>query len=95
MRTAQTPPAARQPRRDSQPSRWPLAVTGLVLLVVSVVMMATGAQPSRAQIAHPQLAPSRLAQLRLPAPTGRYQVGTAAAHFGATTGKPFYDVPPG
>jgi hypothetical protein len=66
-------------RRAGGPrSRWSLAIAGVTLLVVSVVMMATGAQPSRAQTARP--AAGHLVSLRLPAPTGRYQVGTVALH---------------
>jgi hypothetical protein len=161
MHTVLTQPASRETPRGRRRRCWPLAVTGLALLVASVIMMAIGAQPSRAQAVRPHLAPSRLAPLRLapprlaplrlaplrlaplrlPAPAGRYQVGTvalhlidhsrpnpwvasppyrelmvsvfypardaaryvvapqmlpaAAAHFGATTARLFYNVPPG
>jgi hypothetical protein len=37
--------------------RWLLAVTGVALLAASVVMMAAGAQQSRAQTSRPHLAP--------------------------------------
>ena len=74
-------------RRQPQPHgpgrqrpRWLLAVTGVALLAASVVMMAAGAQQSRAQTSRPHLAPSRLAPLRLPPLTGRYQVGTVTLH---------------
>jgi hypothetical protein len=147
MHTAQSRPAPDRTRR----SRWMFGVSGLALLVVSVIMMASGAQPSRAQTVRPAQAPAqlralvqgykRLVRLQLPAPAGRYQVGTvalhlidrsrpnpwaasppyrelmvsvfyptrdaarypvapqmwpaAAAHFGGTVAKLFYDVPPG
>jgi hypothetical protein len=67
----------RRSPRDSRSSRWVLASTGLALLVMSIVMMAYGAQPSRAQTTRPAEAPARL---RLPAPDGRYQVGTVSLH---------------
>jgi hypothetical protein len=73
-------PQDRQDRQGRQRRCWPLAVSGLALLVASVVMMAAGAQSSRAQTARPHLAPSRLAPLRLPAPAGRYQVSAVSLH---------------
>ncbi len=73
-----TPRDGQRPsRRDSQGSRWLLASTGLALLAVSVVMMAYGAPPSRAQTVRPAEAPARL---RLPVPDGRYRVGTVSLH---------------
>ncbi len=77
MRTVLTHPADRGAPPARQRRCWPLAVTGLALMAASVVMMAVGAQPSRAQTVRPHLAPARLAPLRLaplrlPALTGRY-----------------------
>ena len=86
MHTVLAQPAARETPDDRRRRCWPLAVAGLALLVASVIMMVIGAQPSRAQAVRPHLAPTRLAPLRqlaplrLPAPTGRYQVGTVALH---------------
>ena len=40
MNTVQTNPAPREAQHGRDWSRWPLAITGLVLLVASVVMMA-------------------------------------------------------
>ena len=65
MRTVLTHPADRGAPPARQRRCWPLAVTGLALLAASVVMMAVGAQPSRAQTVSPHLAPARLAPLRL------------------------------
>jgi hypothetical protein len=43
MHTVQTNPAPREAAQHGREwSRWPLAITGLVLLVASVVMMAAG-----------------------------------------------------
>lgn len=58
-------PTAAQPQPQPQPpqgrrSRWLLGVTGVVLLVVSIVMMATNAPASRAQTVHPGLAHTKL-----------------------------------
>jgi len=78
--TAPVHPEPRGTQRGRPRRCWPLAVTGLALLVASVLMMTAGAQSSRAQTARQHLAPSRLAPLRLPAPAGRYQVGTVALH---------------
>ncbi len=80
MPTALVHPEPRGTQRGRPRRCWPLAVTGLALLVASVLMMTAGAQSSRAQAARQHLAPSRLAPLRLPAPAGRYQVGTVALH---------------
>jgi hypothetical protein len=41
MPTVQTKPAPREAQHGREWSGWPLAVAGLVLLVASVVMMAT------------------------------------------------------
>jgi hypothetical protein len=59
--------------RDSRGSRWLLASTGLMLLVVAIIMMACGAQPSRAATVRPAGSSIRL---RLLVPEGRYQAGT-------------------
>jgi hypothetical protein len=66
--------------RGGRRSRWVLGLTGLALLVVSVIMMASGAEPSIAQTVHPAQAPTRLTRMRLPTPAVRYPVGTASLH---------------
>jgi hypothetical protein len=83
MHTAQSSPESGRAKGASgngRRSRWVLGVSGVALLVVSVIMMAIGAQPSQAQTVRPAQAPAQLARLRLPAPTGRYQVGTVPLH---------------
>jgi hypothetical protein len=72
MPTARSGPATDRPSRPGRPrdgrrSRWALGITGLALLVVSVIMMASGAEPLMAQIAHPAQTPTRLTPLRPPA----------------------------
>ena len=62
----------RRTRGDGRRSRWLLGMSGLALLVVSVIMMASGAEPSIAQTVRPAQAPARLARLRLPTPPGRH-----------------------
>jgi hypothetical protein len=57
-----------------------LGVTGVVLLVVSIVMMASNAPASKAQVVRPSCAPTQLARLLLPAPARPYQVGTVPVH---------------
>ena len=52
--------------RGGRRSCWLLGISGLALLVVSVIMMASGAEPSIAQTARPPQAPTRLARLWLP-----------------------------
>lgn len=60
--------AAAQPQQQTEPqtsarwSRWMLGVTGAVLLVVSIVMMASNAPVSRAQTVHRGPAPTQLAR---------------------------------
>jgi uncharacterized membrane protein YdcZ (DUF606 family) len=62
--------AAAQPQQQPEPqaqaqarwSRWMLGVTGVVLLVVSIVMMASNAPASRAQTVHRGPAPTQLAR---------------------------------
>jgi hypothetical protein len=75
MHTVLTQPAAGETAHGRRRRCWPLAVAGLALLVASIVMMAVGAQPSRAQTAHPHLAPARLAPLRLPELSRRFITG--------------------
>ena len=70
----------RRTRGDGRRSRWLLGISGLALLVVSVIMMASGAGPSIAQTVRPAQAPTRLSPLRLPTPAGRYPVGTVSLH---------------
>jgi hypothetical protein len=65
MHTAQSRPAPDRTRR----SRWMFGVSGLALLVVSVIMMASGAPPSRAQTVRPAQAPSMPTMTQ--APEGR------------------------
>jgi hypothetical protein len=74
--------AQSQPRPEPQGrwSRWLLGVTGVVLLVVAIVMMASNAPASRAQTIHPSLAPTPLARLRLPSSPGPRQAGTVSPH---------------
>ena len=71
-RRAQRTPRDGQPpsRRDTRYSRWLLASTGLVLLAVAIIMMACGAQPSRAQTVHP--AGSSAQASAQPRPSPRY-----------------------
>ena len=70
MSTVPTRPAVRGTRHGRGRRRcWPLAITGLALLAISIVMMMVGAQSSRAQTsrqhpAHSRLAPPRLALAR-------------------------------
>lgn len=40
-------------------SKWVLGVTGVLLLVVSIVMMVSSAPASKAQTVHPGLAPTQ------------------------------------
>lgn len=82
MPTVPARSAPRRTRHGRERSGWLLALTGLALLVVSVVMMAAGARPLRAQTARPHPAPSRLAPPRLPGPGGRYQVARGPRHPG-------------
>lgn len=94
MRTAQPPsthalagsrPASAvspRTRRGSGHSRWLLAVTGLALLVVSVVMMASSAPPSRAKVIRPSQSPSpaTLAPFMPTLPSGRPLTRTMPLH---------------
>lgn len=85
MHTARSGPATDHPSRPKHPrdgrrSRWLLGISGLALLVVSVIMMASGAEPSIAQTVRPAQAPTRLDRLRLPTPADRYPVGIVALH---------------
>jgi hypothetical protein len=85
MHTARSGPATDHPSRPEHPrdgrrSRWLLGISGLALLVVSVIMMASGAEPSIAQTVRPAQAPTRLDRLRLPTPVGRYPVRTVTLH---------------
>ena len=59
MHTAAAQPEQQQERRRS---RWVLGVTGVVLLVVSIVMMASNAPASRAQTVHTGPAPTQLSR---------------------------------
>ena len=68
-------PTAQPRRKPSNRSRWLLGVTGLVLLVVSIVMMASNAPASRAQTVRPSLTPT---QLWHPAPTRPSPAGTVS-----------------
>jgi Platelet-activating factor acetylhydrolase, isoform II len=86
-----------KPRRagGGRRSRWSLAIAGVTLLAVSVVMMATGAQPSRAQTTRPAANAKHLVSLRLPAPAGRYQVGTVSLHLiDRARANPWVSLPP-
>jgi hypothetical protein len=93
MHTAQPHPApGRAPNAggSGRRLRWLFAVSGVALLVVSMVMMVIGAQPSRAQTVHPQ-APAQLARLRLPAPIGApdlNEIGTFDVSSGGFTRLP-------
>ncbi|HEX4063770.1 MAG TPA: hypothetical protein VHY58_22375, partial [Streptosporangiaceae bacterium] len=92
--TARPEHTGRVSRGGGRRSRWLLGISGLALLVVSVIMMASGAEPSMAQIVRPAQAPTQLARLRLPTPAGRYPVGTVSPHL-IDRSRPNPWVPPG